>query len=74
MKKRKLRRKWHQTRAPQDKTNLNNAAQQLKREIQKIKEESISVYLSELTDDKITPTTHCGKQPEALKDRSFNRL
>ena len=54
MEKRKLRRKWHQTRAPQDKTNLNNAAQQLKREIQKIKKESISVYLSELTDDKNT--------------------
>ena len=33
MKKRKLKRKWHQTRAPQDKTNLNNAAQQLKRKI-----------------------------------------
>ena len=54
MEKRKLRRKWHQTRAPQDKTNLKNAAQQLKKTIQKIKEESISVYLSELTDDKNT--------------------
>lgn len=52
--KRKLRRKWHQSRAPADKTNLNNATQQLKREIERIKNESISEYLSELTNDKST--------------------
>lgn len=52
--KRKLRRKWHQTRAPADKTRLNNATQQLKREIQRIKNESISDYLRELTNDKAT--------------------
>lgn len=52
--KRRLRRKWQQTRAPQDKTNLNNASQQLKREIQRIKNETISAYLKELTDDSST--------------------
>lgn len=49
--KRKLRKKWHQTRAPLDKTALNNATQQLKREIQRVKNESIGNYLSELTND-----------------------
>ena len=35
--KRKARRRWHQTRDPQDKTELNNLAQQLKREIKELK-------------------------------------
>lgn len=52
--KRRLRRKWQQTRAPQDKNILNNATQRLKREIQQLKEESISTYLRELTDDSST--------------------
>lgn len=52
--KRKLRRRWHQTRAPQDKTRLNNATQQLKRDIQNIKNNAISEYLNELTNDKST--------------------
>lgn len=49
--KRKARRKWFQSRAPQDKTILNNLTQQLKRVIKEFKEESISSYLSELTND-----------------------
>lgn len=52
--KRKLRRKWHQSRSPQDKTRLNNCCQQLKREIQQIKNDSINTYLNELTDDRNT--------------------
>jgi hypothetical protein len=47
--KRKARRRWHQTRDPQEKTELNNLAQQLKREIKEPKNDSISAYLSELT-------------------------
>lgn len=54
MEKRKLRKRWQQTRAPGDKTKLNNATQQLKREIQQIKNESISIYLSNLTYDSNT--------------------
>lgn len=54
MEKRKLRKRWQQTRAPEDKTKLNNATQQLKREIQQIKNESISIYLSNLTYDSNT--------------------
>jgi hypothetical protein len=52
--KRKLRRKWQQSRAPTDKTILNNATQHLKREIWKIKNESISTYLSELSNESST--------------------
>ena len=47
--KRRLRRKWQQSRDPTDKTSLNNETQQLKREIQKLKEESMSAYLSKLS-------------------------
>ena len=35
--KRKARRRWHQTRDPQDKMELNNLAQQFKREIKELK-------------------------------------
>lgn len=52
--KRKLRKKWQRTRAPDDKTRLNNATQKLRREIIEIKNESINKYLSELTDGKET--------------------
>jgi len=52
--KRKARRRWHQTRDPQDKRELNNLAQQLKREIKELKNESFSAYLSELTNDNNT--------------------
>jgi hypothetical protein len=44
----------HQTRNPQDKTELNNLAQQLKREIKELKNVSISAYLRELTNDNKT--------------------
>ena len=40
--KRKARRKWQQTRDPSDKTILNNKTQKLKRQILKLKEESIN--------------------------------
>jgi hypothetical protein len=40
--KRKARRRWHQSRHPQDKTVLNNLAQQLKREIKEQKNDSSS--------------------------------
>lgn len=69
--KRKARKKWQQTRHPADKTVLNNLTQQLKREIQKIKQESIKQYLENMTADEKTdyslwkatkkikrPTTH----------------
>jgi len=49
--KRKARRRWHQTRHPQDKTELNNLTQQLKREIKELKNDA---YLRELTNDNNT--------------------
>lgn len=45
----KLRRKWHQTRAPKDKTALNKITQQLRNEIREIKNESINKFLSKKT-------------------------
>lgn len=47
--KRRLRRRWQQTRDPSDKNILNNKTQQLKREIQKLKEKSINNYVTNLT-------------------------
>lgn len=52
--KRKARKKWHQTRSPQDKKILNNLTQQLKREIQQLKNESFNTYLKNLTNDQST--------------------
>ena len=52
--KRKARRRWHQTGDPQDKTELNNLAQQLRREIKELTNDSISTYLTELTNDNNT--------------------
>ena len=52
--KRKARRRWQQSRDPQDKTELNNLAQQLKREIKELNNDSISAYLRELTNDNNT--------------------
>ena len=49
--KRKARKEWQRSRTAENKNKLNNLTQQLKREIQEIKNESISSYLSELTDD-----------------------
>ena len=53
-KKCKLRKRWHQTRALQDKTTLNRATNQLKREIEEIKKFSINNFLSELAADSST--------------------
>jgi len=54
--KRKARRRWQQTTDAQDKTELNNLSQRLKREIEEMKNDSISAYLSELTNDNNTDT------------------
>lgn len=50
--KRKARKKWHQTRHPTDKNILNRLSQQLRREIMRIKNDSINHYLSQLTNEK----------------------
>lgn len=52
--KQRARRKWQQTRHPADKTIFNNLSQQLKRLLNKIKNERITRYLENLTDDKDT--------------------
>lgn len=52
--KRKIRKKWQQTRSPADKTALNTITQQIKREIKEIKNETFQSYLSELTADSDT--------------------
>jgi hypothetical protein len=52
--KRKAGRRWQQTRDPQDKTELNNLAQQLKIEIKELNNDSINAYLRELTIDNNT--------------------
>jgi hypothetical protein len=52
--KRKLRRKWHQSRYPYDKNLLNRASQQLSKEIKTIKHSSINKFLTELTQDSST--------------------
>lgn len=49
--KRKVRRRWQQSRDPSDKNILNNKTQQLKREIQKLKEDSFNRFLEKLTPD-----------------------
>lgn len=52
--KRKARRIWQQSRSPTDKTVLNRKTQQLKREIQKLKETSIATYLENMSAGKST--------------------
>ena len=49
--KRKARRRWHQTRNPKDKNELNNLAQQLKREIKELKSDTIRDCQRKLTND-----------------------
>lgn len=51
---RRARRRWQQTRDPQDKSILNNLTQQLRREIKILKEDSIKDYLRGLTNEKTT--------------------
>jgi hypothetical protein len=52
--KRKARRKWKQSRAPQDKTILDKLTAELTKELKQLRNESFSIYLSELTNDKST--------------------
>ena len=52
--KRKARKQWQKSRTRENKNKLNYLAQQLKKEIQKFKNESMENYLSELTDEKNT--------------------
>ena len=52
--KRKLRRRWHQTRAPQDKTKLNKINKQLTNLLKENKNETVNKYLRELTYNKDT--------------------
>jgi hypothetical protein len=52
--KRKLRRRWHQTRNPHDKTLLNRISQQLSKEINNIKQSSLNKFLTDLTPDSST--------------------
>lgn len=47
--KRKLRKRWQITRAPNDKTLLNQASKQLKNQLNMLKNESIQDYLSNLS-------------------------
>jgi predicted house-cleaning noncanonical NTP pyrophosphatase (MazG superfamily) len=66
--KRKARRKWQQTRDLQDKMELNNLAQQLKREIKELNNDSISAHLREMTNDNNTITLF-GRQQKNLIDQ-----
>lgn len=52
--KRQKRRIWQHTRFPEDKRILNNLTKQLRRAIQKFKDESMNNYLSQLTSDHTT--------------------
>lgn len=52
--KRKLRKKWQQTRSPSDRNALNNATQALRRAIQQFNREHLYTYLSELSGNKST--------------------
>lgn len=52
--KRRQRQKWHATRAPRDKTILNNLTKKLKREIQSFNDVTMDTKLSELTSDRTT--------------------
>lgn len=52
--KRKQRKKWQQTRFPQDKTLLNNLAKKLNREIKIFLDLSMTTHLRQLTSDRAT--------------------
>jgi hypothetical protein len=52
--KRRAKEHCQQTRTPADKIRLNNLSLQLKKEIQEVKNESITSYLRELTNEKET--------------------
>jgi hypothetical protein len=76
--KRKLRRKWHQSRNPHDKNILNRASQQLSMEIKTIKQSSTIKFLTELTKDSSTDyslwkATKYLKRPKAQVPHIKNR-
>lgn len=52
--KKKIRKRWQQSRAPQHKTELNRLSNKLKERIKEIKNATISSYLQKLTADKST--------------------
>lgn len=52
--KRRMRRRWQQTRAPADKTKLNKITQELKALLKEYKNNSIQHYLTELSASKAT--------------------
>ena len=52
--KRKARKKWQQSRAPLDKTRLNNLTSQLRNEIKQFKNDTMSAFLCEVTNDSST--------------------
>jgi len=54
IKRRKLRRKWHQSRSPADKSNFNRGNDVLRREIRKYKNECFNTHLQSLSADKIS--------------------
>lgn len=53
-KKKKMQKKWQQSRAPQYKTELNRLSNKLKERIKEIKNETINSYLQNLTVNKST--------------------
>lgn len=52
--KRRARRKWHQTRSPQDKNVFNRLTRHLTMEIKSWKDSTMSAYLTELSNEKST--------------------
>jgi hypothetical protein len=69
VRKRRARRRWHQSRAPQDKATLNRISQQLTKELKDIKNYSFNIFLTNLTADKSTDyslwkAAKCPKQPQ----------
>lgn len=52
--KRKARRKWHQSRSPEDKNDVNRLSSRLKKEIKNWKNDTMSSYLNSLSNDKTT--------------------
>lgn len=52
--KRKARKRWQQTRAPSDKTTLNNLNNKLRKSVREFNNESLKTYLTSLTNDAST--------------------
>jgi hypothetical protein len=76
--KRKQRKKWHQTRAPQEKTRLNNLSYQLKEAIKQLKNDTVSNFLRDLTNDSSTDyslwkTTKTSLSPPRFEMGTFRK-